>query len=464
MEYTLKKNTMPLNEEYDVIVCGGGPAGCAAAIAAAREGAKTLLLESGSMLGGMATKGLVNAFTPMSDGVRCIYGGIAQKVVGEMKSHMKHVPEDLWDWIPMDYERLKLAWDHMVIESGVDLLFQTFVTGVEMKDDRNIDVIIVTNKAGLSAYRAKVYIDCTGDADLYAWAGKEYYLGDGDGEMMPGSMCFIVSNIDEYEFPHLENEYGGKHRDMIHAVLDGGKYPIINDDHYTSKKIGPRTYAFNAGHVWDVDCTDPESLTKGTLEGRELARALHTAFCEYSTAFKGSYLTQTSSVLGLRESRRIIGDYSFTAQDYLERRSFPDEVFRGNYYIDVHVRGWGTENAKAVDKADQELIDGGQNMNVEDRYGHYGDGESYGVPYGCMCPRDLDNLLVAGRTICSDRVSNGSLRIMPACMCSGEAVGIAAKLACDMEQINIHKVNTQTLRKRLMEEGAYLPKYDTDTF
>ena len=456
MEYTMKKNTMPLNEEYDVIVCGGGPAGCAAAISAAREGAKTLLLEGSSMLGGMASLGLVNKFTPMSDGTNVVYGGLAEKIVSEMKSHMLHVPEERWDWVSIDYEWLKLIYDRMVVESGADILFQTHVTAVEMKDDRNIDVIIVANKAGLSAYRAKVYIDCTGDADLSAWAGKSFDKGSESGDLMPGTMCFVVSNVDEYQFPFMEQQYGGKHRDTIKAILATGKYNIP-DDHYVAGKIGPRTYTFNAGHVWDIDCTDPESLTKGTLEGRRLARELHNAFKENTVAFAGSYLSQTAPVLGLRESRRIIGDYTFTADDYLRRASFPDEVFRGKYEIDVHSRG-------PVSNADKAYIASGNKAGIVERYGKYGEGESYGVPYGCMCPRDLDNLLVAGRAICSDRVSNGTLRIMPACLCSGEAVGMAAKFACEMDEVNIHKVDTQRLRKRLMEEGAYLPKYDTDTF
>ena len=459
MEYTLKKNTVPLNEEYDVIVCGGGPAGCAAAAAAAREGAKTLLLEASSVLGGMGTLGLVNMFTPMNDGLRNVYGGIAEKVVGELKSYMKHVPTEKWDWVPIDYERMKTIYDQLVVESGADLLFQTRVAAVEMRDERNIDVIIVCNKAGMTAYRAKVFIDCTGDADLYAWAGKEYEKGNEDGDLMPGGMCFVLSNIDEYEFPHREDAYGGEKYATIRKIVADGKYNIT-DGHLIPSQIGPRTYGFNACRVFDVDCTDPKSLTEGTLRGRRMAREVHTALREYSAAYAGSYLAQTAGVLGLRESRRIIGDYRFTAQDYLDRRSFPDEVFRGKYHIDVHGKKGSSVNAE--DRKRKEQFAPG--TRIEDRYGRYGEGESYGVPYGCLCPRDLDNVLVAGRTISSDRISNGTLRIMPACLCGGEAVGIAAKLACDMETINIHKVDVQTLRRRLMEEGAYLPKYDTDTF
>lgn len=452
MEYTLKKNTISLNEEYEVIVCGGGPAGVAAAISAAREGAKTLLLEGSSVLGGMSTNGLVNMFTNMTDGIRNVYGGIAQKIINRMKSYMLHVKQDEWKTVPIDFERIKQIYDQEVTAAGATVLFQSTVCGVEMKNDRNIDVILVSNKKGLTAYRAKVFVDCTGDADLYAWAGKEFELGDETGDFMPATMCFTLTNVDDYGVPYIEKPYGGKHRDMIHRILDDGKYDII-DDHYVMKKIGPRTYTFNAGHVFDVNATDPESLSKGLMEGRRLARELHDAFREYAPAMACSYLVQTSPMMGIRESRRIIGDYRFTVQDYLDRSSFPDEVYRGKYQVDIHTREDIKRDDDVTKKTDSVV-----------QYGRYGEGESYGVPYRCLCPRDLDNVLVAGRTICSDRASNGTLRVMSSCLCAGEAAGMAAKHACDLEQINIHNVDTQVLRRRLMEEGAYLPKYDTDQF
>ncbi len=451
-QYTLKNNTVAINEEYEVIVCGGGPAGVAAAIAAAREGAKTLLLEGSSVLGGMSTNGLVNMFTNMTDGIRNVYGGIAQKLINRMKGYMLHVKPDEWKTVPIDFERIKQIYDQEVTAAGATVLFQSTVCGVEMKDDRNIDVILVSNKKGLTAYRAKVFVDCTGDADLYAWAGKEFELGDETGDFMPATMCFTLTNVDDYGVPYIEKPYGGKHRDMIHRILDDGKYNII-DDHYVMKKIGPRTYTFNAGHVFDVNSTDPVSLSRGLMEGRRLARELHDAFREYAPAMACSYLVQTSPMMGIRESRRIIGDYRFTVQDYLDRRSFPDEVYRGKYQVDIHTREDIKRDSDPSKKTDSVV-----------QYGRYGEGESYGVPYRCLCPRDLDNVLVAGRTICSDRPSNGTLRVMSSCLCAGEAAGMAAKHACELKEINIHKVDTQVLRRRLMEEGAYLPKYDTDKF
>lgn len=448
-EYTLKKNTLVLNEEYDVIVCGGGPAGCTAAISAAREGAKTLLLESTGMLGGMATNGLVNSWTPVHDGIRNIHGGLAGKIITALRAVMPHVDSEKWNWLPIDFEQLKLLYDRMVTEAGADVLFHSCVCGVEMKDDRNIDVIIVANKAGMTAYRAKVFIDCTGDADVYAWAGKEYIKGDENGLMQAGTMCFVVSGIDEEAFAHMNDPYytgvGRKSGALLNKIIADGKYDIP-DDHMVPRKIAPNTYSFNAGQIFGIDATDPVSVSEGCMRGRVLARTLKDAFTEYAPAFKDSYLVQTAPTLGLRESRRIIGDYTFTMEDYFARRSFPDEVLRGRYPIDVH----------------EEYA--GQVRNTLVEFEKYGEGESYGVPYRCMCPRDLDNLLVAGRTISSDRMSNGSLRVMSCCLNEGEAVGMAAKFACETPEVNIHKVDTQRLRKRLIEEGAYLPRLETDTF
>lgn len=447
--YTLKNSAIALNEQYDVIVCGGGPAGCAAATAAAREGAKTLLLETSGMLGGMGTSGLVNAFTNIYDGIRCIHSGLCERVVKAASTQQEKLVPSYMGLIGMDFEKLKMEYDRMVTEAGADVLFHSHVCGVEMKDERNIDVVLVANKAGLTAYRAKTFIDCTGDADLYAWAGKEYLKGDKEGHLQPGTMCFIVSGIDEEGFKVMDDPYyngeGLKKHALLHKMMDEGKY-YIPDDHIVYKRIAPGTFSFNAGHVYGVDCTDPASLSWGQIEGRRIAWNLKNAYTEYAPCWKDSQMMQTGATLGVRESRRIIGDYTFTVEDYLNRQSFPDEVLRGKYHIDVHeeVPGMVRDTSKI--------------------YEHYTEGESYGVPYRVMCPRDLDNVLVAGRTMSSDRITNGTLRIMPCCLNAGEAVGIAAKLACDMAEVNIHKVDTQELRKRLISHGAYLPKLPTDTF
>ena len=440
--YTLNA-TLPLCTDYDIIVCGGGPAGCAAATAAAREGARTLLLEASGMLGGMGTAGMVNAFTSMTDEINVLYSGIAKKVVAAARDFLKIPPRKQWAAVPIDYENLKVVYDDLVTEAGADVLFHSTVCAVEMADSRNIDAIVVASKSGLTAYRARVYVDCTGDADLYAWSGQEYAKGNENGDLQGTSLCFAISGIHDEAFRTMNEPYydgtGYKNRALLNHIMREGKYKIEND-HWVPQRVAPGIYHFNAGHVFGVDSTDPATVTRGIMEGRKLARTFHDAFCEYAPeAFGDSYLTVTAPTLGIRESRIIQGDYAFTLEDYLARRSFPDEVYRGKYNIDVH----------------EETKDATHNTEIE--YEHYGPGESYGVPYRCLCPRGLDNVLVAGRTICSDRISNGSLRIMPSCLSAGKAAGIAAKLASDMETVNIHKVDTDRLRQRLREEGTYLP-------
>lgn len=442
-DYQLKNSRIALNEEYDVIVCGGGTAGCAAAIAAAREGAKTLLLESSAMLGGMATMGMVNAWTAGWDGYRYLYGGISGDVMKAVFEKTPIAKDNLNRWQPIEYEWLKVILDEMVTSAGADVLFHSHVCGVEMKNERNIDVVLVANKTGLTAYRAKTFVDCTGDADLYAWAGAEYAKGNENGDLQGASLCFMMCGINDEAFAVMNDPYfdgtGYKHRALLNHIMREGKYKIEND-HWVPRHLAPGIWTFNAGHVFGVDPTKPETVSRGVMEGRKLARTFFEAFSEYAPeVFKEAYLIETAPTLGIRESRIIQGDYTFCVDDYLHRRSFPDEIFRGNYIIDVH-----EETKEAT-------------HDTSKMYEKYGPGESYGVPYRCLCPKDLDNVLVAGRTISSDRLSNGSLRVMACCMCSGEAAGLAAKLAADMEEVNIHKVDTDHLRNRLKEEGAYLP-------
>ncbi len=260
--YRLQPREITLNTDYEVIVVGGGPSGCAAATAAAREGAKTLLIEQTGFLGGMATGALVNAWTPYSDGVRVLYGGLSERVFTEIKAKMPHVNNDATAWVPIDYETMKQVYDDMVTESGADILFHTMLCAVEMADQDTVDVIIVNNKAGLTAYRAKVYIDCTGDADLAVCAGAEYTKGDSEGNLQPATMCFMLSNVDPYGYDHTYGIlHAGNAKSPIHAIIASGKYPLIPDNHICNDYIGPATMGFNAGHLWDVDNTDPVSVS-----------------------------------------------------------------------------------------------------------------------------------------------------------------------------------------------------------
>ncbi|MBN2712724.1 MAG: FAD-dependent oxidoreductase [Planctomycetes bacterium] len=444
--YELKSREIGLDESYDIIVAGGGPAGCTAAAAAAREGKKVLLLEASGALGGMGTGGLVPAWCPFSDKEKIIYSGLAEKVFTQCKEGMTHVSNGAMDWVAIDPELLKRIYDDLVIESGADVLFHSSICAVD-KENNGISAVIVSNKAGLTAYMAKVFIDCTGDADLAAWAGAEFMKGDEEsGDLQPATHCFILTNVDEYHYHNSENLHGGNKKSPMYAIVDSGKFPLIKDWHACNNIIGPRTVGFNSGHVWNVDNTDPKSLTEGLITGRKLAAQLHQAFIEFSPkAFASSFLVSTGSLLGIRETRRIIGDYFLTVEDYVARRSFKDEIGRNCYFIDVH------GSAKEV-----ELEKKGK-FNWESRTRRYEPGESHGIPYGCLTPKGVRNVLVAGRAVSCDRPVQGSVRVMPVCLVMGEAAGVAAAAAADNAGCDVHTVDVQALRAKLKEYGGYLP-------
>lgn len=207
--YTLTERTIGCDDTWDVIVVGGGPAGCAAATAAAREGAKTLLLEATGCLGGMATAGLVPFWAPFSDKQRMFIGGLAERIISQCKAGMPHVAPNNVGWVPINPERLKRLYDTMVIDAGVEVLFHTALATVDTDGAGAVVAIIAQNKAGLTAYQAKVYIDCSGDADLAAFAGATIKRGDEiSGECQPASHCFTLSNVDEYgyRFNNIDDE------------------------------------------------------------------------------------------------------------------------------------------------------------------------------------------------------------------------------------------------------------------
>ena len=428
----LVNQNIPINDNWDVIVVGGGPAGCAAAIASAREGAKTLLLEAMGVLGGMGTAGLVPAWTPFSDGEKIIYKGIAEKVFRESKKGVPHFPDSALDWVDINPEYLKVVYDRLVKESGAHVLFYSRMAAVNKKSDDTIDSILVANKAGLTAFKSKVYIDCTGDADLSAWAGAHVFIGDNEGNTQLPSFCFSLSNIDPEAFKKSPKLHYTNKNSPIYQILASGDYSLIVDDHICNPMISPGVVQFNAGHLHGIDPLNPESLSEAMFRGREMVVQYHEALKKFlPETYGNSTIANTCSLLSVRESRRIEGDYIFTLDDWLNRRHFDDEIGQNNYYIDIHK---------------------GTVMN-DARYEHYKKGETHGIPYRILTPKGLVNLLVAGRPISTDPEAFGSLRIQPACLVTGEAAGLAGALAAKQSDHNVHNVDILLLRKRLKEEG-----------
>lgn len=439
-------------EDYDVVVAGGGPAGATAAIASAREGARTLLVEQFNCLGGMGTAGLVPAWCPFTDDEKVIYRGIGFEIFKELKSQMPHVSEEKLDWVAIDPELLKLIYDRRVIESGAEVRFQTQLVGV-LTEKQRLTAAVIANKGGLSAVRARVFIDATGDGDLAAWAGAEFQKGDPDtGEMQPTTLCFTLAGVDTARFQSWREEPGvGRHQ--LRTAIDEAKAKgdLNIDDHSANiAHQSSSTLGFNFAHIFDIDGTDPSHLSRGMVEGRKLAHHLAAFMKKYCPGCEHAVLVHTAEALGVRESRRIIGDYVLTRQDYIARRSFPDEIARSCYYIDIHM---SRQELAAADSGGSGWKERGQ---------PYGPGESHGIPYRCLIPKGLENVLVAGRAISCDRPVQAAVRVMPVCLVMGEAAGCAAGMALAHEG-NVRAIDVEQLRQKLKGYGGYLPNMHSAT-
>lgn len=420
----LKQSKVRLDSSWDVIVVGGGPGGCTAAIAAAREGAKVLLIEATGQLGGMGTAGMVPAWCPFSDGEKIIYRGLAERIFNESKKGVPHEPKGKLDWVNINPEYLMRVYDRMVTESGASVLFFSRVAAVEKSADDTVDAIIVANQLGLTAFRAKIFVDATGNGDLSVWAGATYMKS---GVLQDSTLCFALANVNGDKY------YGGLHSDNkqspIHKVVGpDGKYPLTGH-HFCMNLIGPNVVQFNAGHI-HADTTDPRSVTEAMMTGRQVAQQYLEACKEACPEiFGNAFVVKTASLLGMRDGRRIVGDYVFTKEDWNARRTFDDEIGRNSYYLDVHKSGF-----KPV---------------------HYKKGDSHGIPYRCLTPKNLRNVLTAGRCISTDEEAFGSLRVMPPCLVTGEAAGAAAAIAIQQSRCDVHAVDVQYLRRRLRTEGQY---------
>ena len=425
-------SALPLADQADVVVVGGGPSGLCAAITAAEEGADTLLIERYGFLGGMATAGLVNPFmTWMAGGEPIIEGLFAR-----LRERMKEV--DAWSPDPeggrFDPEVFKLVADEMALAAGVRLRLHTTLAGVE-SDSGQLIRIAVLSKSGLEAIEGRVYVDCTGDADLCAWAGADIEVGrEEDGLGQPMTLNFRMGGVDEDRIPS---------RDEINALYDAAKErgeidnPRENVLFFYSTR--PGEIHFNTTRVVKLDATNAEDLTAAELEGRRQVRQMVEFITKRVPGFEKAYLLRMGAQIGVRESRRVMGDHLLTTDDVLSARKFDDGIARGSYPVDIHnPAGTGTVIRRLPP------------------------GEAYDIPYRCLRPRGFANLLVAGRPISADHGAHSSLRVMPIAMAVGEAAGVAAALALTAGD-DTRAVEPGVLRRHLLDRGANLSEGATAT-
>ncbi len=415
---------LPVAAEADVVVVGGGPGGLCAAVSAAEEGARVALVERYGFLGGMATAGLVNPFMSYHAGEEQINAGLFQRLIERL--------QDLGGWTERPKARqafdpriMRFACDSMVAEAGVSLLLHCFLVDAVARDGEVLGGIIAS-KSGLQTVKGRIFIDGSGDGDLAARAGAAYEKGrPEDGHSQPMTLCFRMVGVDEEAMPS---------RDEINALYDAAKAAGEIDNprenvlwFYTPRK---GEIHFNTTRVVMHDATDALELTEAELIARRQVRQTVRFLQAKVAGFADAYVSEIAPQIGVRESRRIVGDYCLTEEDVLSARKFEDGIARGAYSIDIHnPAGTGTVIKRVPP------------------------GDAYDIPYRCLCPVGFSNLLVAGRPISSDHAAHSSHRVMPIAACNGEAAGVAAAL-CLSEDCDIRGVDTARLRDMLKARGA----------
>lgn len=405
-----------MEQAYDLIVAGGGFAGAAAAIAAARQGLKVLLFEKGNSLGGAAANGLVMPFMKHHTKLNGKQFFLSRGIFSEIKEEMEQAGGCRSDFLFHD-EALKLVLGRMAQKAGVSLLFGVYLTGVERKDGR-INSLCLSGVGGTFTLHGDYYIDATGDGTLSALAGCPYQLGrEEDNLCQPMTLCFRVANVDmdlfREQIPQINPLYQQLQRE--------GKIKNPRENVLKFYTLIPGMIHFNTTRVIKKNPIDPFEKTQAELEAREQVFEIFSFLKEHFSAFRNSQIAATAGEIGVRESRMIIGDYVLNQQDLVDCVKFPDAIAAGNYDIDIHnPEGSGTSHY------------------------YFQDGTWYTIPYRCLHPKGMENLLTAGRCISSTHQAQASYRIMPIVCCIGEAAGIAVSVAKNqgvpVDQADISKI------------------------
>ena len=450
----------PADYTTDVLVVGGGPAGVCAAIAAARNGAKTLVVEKSGMLGGMATQGLVGPFMTCYDkaGEKMIIRGLFEEIVERLVArggalHPKGVfgngPYSAWiakghDHVtPFDPEELKVLLDEMCAEAGVKVLFHTMFLEPIVKDNRASGARVF-GKGGPKRIAAKIVIDATGDGDYAYRAGVPYTLGDGNGRLMPATMFFHVCNIDskrliadieknKHTFHKKDGvSYRGFHWYVTKAI-EAGEWDLPRRCLNMYRGVGPDVWLVNNGRIPGVDATDSESLSKAEVEGRRQTKVMMDFLRKYVPGCENIVLMGTGSTVGIRETRHVAGEAMLKVDDVMNGVVPEDSVFLAANSVDVH---------------------GGKNNPMVSSYKTI-NANWYGVSYRCLVAKGVENLLLAGRCLSGEPAAAGAVRVMPPCMAMGQAAGTAAALALK-SGTTPRALDTKKLIARLRQQKAFL--------
>lgn len=416
----------------DVVIAGGGSAGMTAAIAAARTGAAVLLVERYGFAGGISTQVLdtfYGFFTP-GEHSRRVVGGIPWEVASSLiengDAFERPNSYGAGTGVTYDQDALKLLWERLALEAEVQLLYHASCVDVVMSEEPGIEGVIVQSRSGLRTIQAKVVVDATGDADVAALAGVPFEKAGEAGDAQSLTTTFKMINVDtararQMKQPELQS--------LMAAAIASGNYDLPRREGSVHVTPMAGVMAANMTRVTGIDPTDPEQLSAAEIEGRRQAVEYARFLRDMAPGYERSRLSGLSHQIGVREARRVYGEYRLDRDDVLTARQFDDSIAQCGAPIEAHHAG------------------------VDTRWEYVPGFRTYGIPYRCLVPLSVEGLLVAGRCLSATFDAHASVRSMGQCMAMGQAAGTAAALgvaAC----IRPRDIDTGHLRGRLIASGA----------
>lgn len=439
------KITLDVQKQYecDVLVCGGGVSGFAAAVSSARSGAKTVLIESGGFLGGTATKGLVGPFMTCYDAegknqiIRGLFSELVERLVAENGAiHPSKCPgSDSYSGYrmtghigvtPFDYEVLKRVLEKTCVEAGVKLLYHTTLIGCE-KEGNKITCAYAADGNDIVAIKAKAFIDTTGSASLAQKAGAETMRGREDGTLQTASMFFTIAGVDEEFLDRHMREHTDMQQRFFMEEMKGFPCGTLKLRIY---KNPHDTWTVNMAQVDEqLNELDCEAVTNAEISQRQQIVKIVDYLKKNIPGLENIRLVRSASDIGIRESRRMVGKSIFCGDDILNAKRFDDRIAVCANSIDIHQKVGVAYTAHSK--------------------------ENYYIPLSCLISNNVENLLGAGKCVSADKYAFAAIRVMPPCIAMGEAAGVTAALAAKRD-ISVSAVPYADVQKILLDNGAYL--------